>query len=114
MNDDDLPTTPENGNTFRDGKVHVMHEECENCLFHPKTRLVDAKVVAEIVRETKDDAGATFTCHLASLCGEDAICRGWYNHFGKRDPILQMAESMGIIEEQEFPETYKHRGEATS
>jgi len=94
------------GNTYRDGHIHVMGEECPNCLFHPKDRLVDASRVKELVSETKDTPGATFTCHLASLCGQDAICAGWMKHFGKRDPILQMAESMGVIKEvplEDFP-----------
>lgn len=92
----------ETGNTFRDGKIHVMREKCANCLLSPD-RLVTGARAAEIVRQTKDDAGATFTCHRANLVGEDAICRGWYDKFAPNDPILQLAESMGVIKEVDDP-----------
>lgn len=86
------------GNAYRDGKVHVMEEECENCLFHPKDRLVSAAGVKQIVASTKDEPGATFSCHLGTIHGDDAICRGWFDGFGNRDPIMQLAVAMDVIE----------------
>lgn len=86
------------GNTYRDGKVHVASDKCDACLLSPQ-RLVSGQRAAEIVRATKDEPGATFTCHKGTLSGEDMICRAWYDKFAKDDPILQLAESMGVIQE---------------
>lgn len=96
-------------NIFRDGKVHVLSEECATCIFKPHDRPVDGARVAGMVRDTKDDPGATVVCHktLYNQDGkndtEHAICRGWYDRLGDKDPILQVAQRMGVIEEQEPP-----------
>lgn len=91
---------PSNGdaNVYRDGKIHVMAEQCDHCLLSPD-RLVSGKRAAEIIRETKDEPGATFICHKGTICGEDAICKAWYDKFATADPILRMAEAMGVIQE---------------
>lgn len=90
-------------NTYRDGKVHVLSEECATCIFRPHTRPVSGKRVAGMVAETKDEAGATVVCHstLYKEVDEHAICRGWYDRLADRDPILVLADKMGIIEFQE-------------
>lgn len=92
-------------NVYRDGLVHVLSEECATCIFRPDTRPVDGARVAGMVRETMDEPGATVVCH-STLCRDDvqhAICRGWYDRLGGRDPILRLAVAMGAIEEQEVP-----------
>lgn len=84
--------------TFRDGKVHVMSEKCAQCAFTPE-RIVPGARVAEIVNETKDVEGAHFICHLTTIAGDgDSICAGWYENLGDRDPLLQMADRLGIIQ----------------
>jgi len=90
---------------YRDGKVHVLSEECGTCIFRPATRPVDGARVAGLVRETIDEPGATVVCH-STLYRDDvrhAICRGWYDRLGDRDPILRLAQAMGVIEEQTPP-----------
>jgi len=97
-------------NIFRDGKVHVLSEECATCIFRPRERPVPGSRVAEMVRDTKDDPGATVVCHH-TIYGENAdpetgeprnaVCRGWYDRLGDRDPIIQLAKAMDIIVEQE-------------
>lgn len=84
--------------TYRDGKVHVMAEKCAQCAFSTG-RIVPGARVADIVRTTKDEPGAHFICHKTTIAADgDAICAGWYDHFGDRDPLLRLAEGMGIIE----------------
>jgi hypothetical protein len=94
-------------NIYRDGKVHVLSRECETCIFRPKSRPVDGRRVAGMVRETKDEPGATVVCH-STLYGEgpeeNAVCRGWYDRLADRDPILRLAKAVGAIGEQEPPE----------
>lgn len=90
---------------YRNGKVHVLSAECATCIFRPATRPVDGARVAGMVRETMDEPGATVVCH-STLYRDDvrhAICRGWYDRLGDRDPILRMAVAMGVIEEQDPP-----------
>lgn len=97
-----MPDQPHN--VFRDGKVHVLSEECATCIFRPATRPVEGKRVAGMVRDTMDEPGATVVCHT-TLYGdldkepEHAICRGWYDRLSDRDPIIQLAKSMDIVEE---------------
>lgn len=103
-------------NIYRDGKVHVLSEECSTCIFKPHTRPVDGARVAGMVRDTKDEAGArdeagaSVVCHktLYDLDGkndqEHAVCRGWYDRLSDRDPIFRMARAMGVIKEQEPPQ----------
>jgi len=91
-------------NVYRDGKVHVASEKCEQCLFTPK-RLVSGAHAAEIVRKTTgpdSEAGSAFNCHKGTIADKDAICAGWYEKFGDKDPILIMAEKLGAIERQDM------------
>ena len=89
--------------TFRDGKVHVLAEKCGQCAFTPE-RIVPGRRVADIVARTADEPGAHFICHKTTLAGTgDAICAGWYDHLGDRDPLLRLAGAMGIIERVDEP-----------
>jgi hypothetical protein len=93
---------------FRDGKVHVIGKECDQCAFSPN-RIIPGSRVAGIVRDTKDESGASFVCHKTTIKGgdEDAVCRGWYDRFADTDPIFAMARALGAIEfvrEEEVPD----------
>lgn len=92
-------------NVYRDGKVHVLSEECATCIFRPHERPVDGARVAGMVRDTKDEPGSTVVCHktLYRDIDEHAICRGWFDRLADRDPILRMAAAMGVIVEQTPP-----------
>jgi hypothetical protein len=101
-------------NVYRDGKVHVLARECDTCIFRPHARPVPGARVAELVRETRDDAGASVVCHSTLYRdepGEHAICRGWFDRLGDRDPIIRLAVALDVIVEQPPPE--KHPQEVT-
>ena len=91
-------------NVYREGRVHVLAEKCATCIFRPHERPVDGARVAGMVRDTKDNPGATVVCHH-TICGEgepaNAICRGWWERFADGDPILRLAQASGIVTEQE-------------
>ena len=92
------------GDTYRNGKVHVLAEKCGQCAFTPR-RIIPGARVADIVRSTVEEDGAHFICHKTTIAGDgDAICAGWYEHFGDRDPLLRLADRMGIIERVAEPE----------
>lgn len=96
--------TMTDSNVYRDGKVHVLSEECATCIFRPATRPVDGARVAELVKDTMNEDGSTVVCHSTLYKDGErkhAICRGWYDRLARKDGILQVAERMGIIEEQE-------------
>lgn len=92
-------------NVYRDGKVHLLSEECATCIFKPAARPVNGARVAGMVRDTMDTPGATVVCHktLYRDVDEHAICRGWFDRLGDRDPILRLAAAMGVIVEQAAP-----------
>lgn len=90
------------GNTYRDGKVHVLSEKCAQCAFTPR-RIVPGSRVADIVRTTREEPGAHFICHEATIDQEDAICAGWWDRFASEDPVLMAAQSMGIIDRTTQP-----------
>ena len=92
-------------NIYRDGKVHVLAAECATCIFRPATRPVDGARVAGMVRETLEEDAATVVCH-STLYRRDvqhAICRGWYDRLGGRSATLQIAERMGVLQEDPVP-----------
>ena len=83
-------------NIYRDGKIHLLSEECTTCIFKPATRPVDGSRVAGMVKETMDTEGATVVCHSTLYPSEgvpleNAICRGWWDRLAYRDPIMRMA-----------------------
>jgi hypothetical protein len=93
-------------NIYRGGLVHVLSEESGTCIFKPAHRPVDGARVAELVRDTMDDPGATVVCH-STLFHDDtdnAICRGWYDRLADRDPILLLARAMGVLAYDPVPE----------
>jgi len=92
---------------FRDGKVHVLADKCATCIFTKNRPLgVDGKRVASMVRDTKDDPGATIPCHSTLYRPdkqENAICRGWYDKFAEADPVLIAANAYNVIEFDPVP-----------
>lgn len=103
---DEEDSDRETFNIFRNGKVHVLKEECATCIFRPHTRPIPGSRVAEMVRETMSEDGSTVVCH-STLYHEDvdnSICRGWFDRLADRDPTLRLAQAIDIIEEDEVPE----------
>lgn len=94
-------------NVYRDGKVHVLANECATCIFRPATRPVDGARVAGMVRDTMDTDAATVVCHSTLYRGkpeQHAICRGWWDRFADRDRVLRLAAALDVIEWQPEPE----------
>jgi hypothetical protein len=84
---------------FRDGEVHVLADKCGTCIFKPASRPVEGARVAELIRGTRDEVGATVPCHktLYGQAEHNAICRGWWDRFADRDYILRQAMDLDII-----------------
>lgn len=84
--------------TYRDGKVHVLKDQCATCIFRPGNLMhLKRGRVKGMVEETKKDA-ATITCHQ-TLDTEHAICRGWWDRYWEADFTLRLAVAMEIVQE---------------
>ena len=54
--------------------------------------------------EAFEAKGAHFICHETTIAGTgDAICAGWYDRFSESDPLLVMADRMGVIDRTTEP-----------
>lgn len=89
---------------YRDGKVHVLAEECETCVFRPGNRMrLEPGRLAGMVRDAKR-ADSTIVCH-STLYRTDGVrhaaCRGFFD----RHPTtpLQVAERLGCVEYDPVP-----------
>ena len=90
---------------YRDGRIHVLTEQCSTCIFNPHTRPVPGARVAEMVLGTKDTDLATVPCHhtLYGMAEHNAICRGWWDRFATRDNLLRYAMRIGIVVYDDLP-----------
>ena len=85
-------------NTFRNGKVHVLSEQCKTCIFRPGNLMqLSRGRVKEMVRLSKKTE-SYIVCH-STLEGDTAVCRGFFDRH--RTQPLQIAERLGYIEWQE-------------
>lgn len=88
---------------YSGGKVHIMAERCETCIFRPGNPMhLKPGRVKEMVTESIDDAGA-ITCHstLYGQAEQEAVCRGFYDGYRQRVPALKLAERLGVLAEVE-------------
>lgn len=85
---------------YREGKVHVLADLCDTCIFRPGNLMDLARGrVAGMVRDAKANESA-ITCH-STVGGAEAVCRGFYDLHATAP--LQIAERLGYIEFQEVP-----------
>lgn len=86
---------------YSDGKVHVMAEKCETCIFRPGNLMhLEPGRVKEMVEGSIAD-GAGITCHKTIHGGaeQEATCRGFYDSYADQVLVFRMAQAYGIIEE---------------
>ena len=85
-------------NVYRDGKLHVRATQCGNCLYS-KDRLVDGARARDITAETRAEVGSSFVCHRSQVSDEpEAVCSVWFDRFADEDPIMRLAQTMGIVQ----------------
>lgn len=82
-------------NVFRGGKVHVQKEMCPTCIFRPgnKMHLEPGRLRDLVDQALRDDTA--IVCH-DTLEGDNAVCRGFYDHHSTNP--LRMAERLNLIE----------------
>lgn len=74
--------------------MKVCEKRCDQCLFS-NNRIVPAKRKEQIIRQCRRD-DTHFTCHKATLRGEDVQCRGY---FDSQPPsqMTRIAERLGVL-----------------
>ena len=92
-----------NNNCARDGKVHVLREKCDTCIFRPGNlmRLRPGRVKSMVDECLAIDG--IIPCHetLEGKPKRNAVCRGFFDlHFADVFP-LRLAVAMNRIEEDE-------------
>lgn len=101
---------PSWGQPYRNGKVHVMSEQCSTCVFRPGNLMHLSpgrlKGMAEHVQET----GVPFACHqtLSYASAEyqahydgEALCAGAVENYGDQSVVMRMAHAHNVIEHVE-------------
>ena len=89
-------------NIYRDGKVHVMAEQCPTCIFRPGNRmgLKRGRVRAMVDEATEHDS--TIVCHATLGTDQHACCRGFFDLHPTAP--LQIADRLGLVELQALPD----------
>lgn len=84
-------------NAFRDGRVHVLANQCSTCIFgRNRIRGLAPGRVAGMVLDARRNESAII-CHATLTDGHDnAVCRGFYDLPRPTMP-LQVAERLGMI-----------------
>lgn len=93
---------------YRDGKIHVLKERCDTCIFRPGNLMhLSAEGLRTVIKGNRD-ADSALTCHQTlpsngRYIAEPALCRGYYDGYADVTTPLILAKAMGVIEEDEMP-----------
>jgi hypothetical protein len=89
-------------NVYRDGKIHVLREQCATCIFRAGNRMhLQRGRVRGMVDEVKATDGC-IPCHK-TLDGDNAICRGQFDIHPT--PTIELAKALDMIEYDDVPAT---------
>lgn len=76
----------------------VCATQCDECLFS-KHRLVSAERRKEIIAECLQQGNEKyFRCHKDMFTGKPVCCRAFYDLYGDRVSIIQIAQRLQCIE----------------
>ncbi len=81
---------------FRDGKVHVLAEQCATCIFRPGNLMNLEPGRVKSMADTAVRENGSIPCHEYMDTKTPAICRGLFNLDWV--PLLQIARRLGYIE----------------
>lgn len=85
--------------------MKVYAKSCSNCLF-AKSRIVSGTRADTIIDDCiKNDHH--FTCHKASMKGEDVCCHSFFKIYGDRVKHLRFAKMFDLVEFLELPDDTK-------
>lgn len=93
---------------YRDGKIHVLVDMCQTCVFRPGNLM---SLSPGRLKDLVDDnlkADAAIPCH-STIYRRDvrpAVCRGFFDKY--ETTPLTMAKYLGMIEEDPVPPADPH------
>ena len=87
---------------FRDEQVHIQAAKCSTCIFRPGNLMHLAPGrVDEMVAQCLDEDTA-IVCH-DTLDGDQALCRGFVDVYGREVLPVRLAYVMGVVCETPTP-----------
>lgn len=92
-------------NTDSFNMFKVFKEPCKNCLLSPDA-IVSPDRRKEILQECAKEQ-KHFTCHKATMKGEDVCCRTFYDKMGHISQSIRMAERLRVVEFVDQEDTEK-------
>lgn len=93
---------------FDGEKIHILAEKCSTCVFRAGNKMhLEEGRLADLVQANLDADGA-ITCHQTltynhEYDAEPAVCRGFYDGYGKEVTALRVATAFGAITEDPSP-----------
>lgn len=97
---DDEP--PPNG-PFRDGKLWVLTEKCQTCIFRPGNKMMLAPGRVESMITSCIEDNSVIPCH-DTLDGPRSVCRGLFDVHRRDITIMRMAAAFDIYDYDPPPE----------
>lgn len=77
--------------------LKVAHQRCKECLF-TINRIVSEQRLVEILDECARK-NTHFTCHFATLRGEDVVCAGFFeNHTSTKIELMQALNRIELVD----------------
>jgi hypothetical protein len=86
-------------------KLKVFKECCKNCLLS-KDRIVDPKRAKEIISHCAKKQ-VYFVCHIASMNGEEIVCKKFFDSMGHVSQLVRIAERLNALEFVDQPKSDK-------
>lgn len=87
-------------NVYRKGRLHVMAEKCETCVFRPGNLMeLQPGRLKELI-EKNLQADAALTCHDTLGTRKNAICRGFFDRYKHDVAGLRLGIALDVITEQ--------------
>lgn len=84
----------------------VYKKRCDQCLFS-RNKIVSNERRKSILDDCAKQ-GTFFTCHKATIAGQEICCRGFYDAQGSS--LVQIAKRLQIVEEVDLPEEAEDQG----
>lgn len=86
---------------FRDGKVHVLAEQCSTCVFRGGNLMHLAPGrVKELVTDNVE-ADSALQCHQTLPYSDKdrpgAVCRGFFDAYADQTVPLRLAKAVGVV-----------------
>lgn len=85
--------------------MKVYNKCCQNCLLSPDS-IVSPERRKDIVQECKQNQ-THFTCHKASMKGEDICCKAFYEKLGHVSQLVRIAERLNCVKFIDQPDSDK-------